>query len=95
MVREADPPALTIPLPPPPPGGPVHFRAFVRRGIVHSVRLPTIPAFYMGKICLIVNIGSLHVQRIHRRNIGHGPPDRPFEGEIPCLADLTEWMSFL
>ena len=31
---------------------------FVKRGTVHPVRPPTIPAFYRGKICPIVDIGS-------------------------------------
>ena len=42
----------------------------------------------------IIKRGSdTHVQRIHRRNTGHDPPDRPFEGAF--LADSPERMSFL
>ena len=59
----------------------------MRSGIVHSVCSPTIPAFYMEKICPILNIGSLHDHGIHRRNTGHGPPDRPLVGAFLRLAD--------
>ena len=71
MIREADPPAQTIPLFP--EYNFVHPRVSVTPGNGHSAYLPTTRAAEKGKIHPSANTGSLHVPIVCRRNTSRVP----------------------
>ena len=93
MVREADPPARTIPLFP--TDHPVHLRVSVKPGIGHSAHPQTIPAVDKGKIRPSANIGSPRDLVYRRRSTGHASTDRSLVGSLPRLVEVPAGMSFL